>query len=103
MGTIAKLGVAALLVFVGTYFYVMGLCYLCDLYEQKKLAKQRAEEKKRKERLHRAIEETEKKRKSETERRRRLAQARMQSRGGPPTATKSPERATPPRSTSAAQ
>jgi len=88
MEPIVKFGIIVLLILVSLYFYVMGLCYLCDLYEEKKRAKQRAEEKKRKERLHRAIEETEMRRKSEIERRKNLAQARMQRRGSPPAGAK---------------
>ena len=78
MEPIVKFGIIVLLILVSLYFYVMGLCYLCDLYEEKK----------RKERLHRAIEETEMRRKSEIERRKNLAQARMQRRGSPPAGAK---------------
>ena len=63
---------------VGTYLYVMGLCYLCDLYEAKKQRKQQEEEKRRKEELRRAVDEAEMRRKAETERRRRMADARKQ-------------------------
>lgn len=71
-------GAIALSVIVGTYLYVMGLCYLCDLYERKKLAKKEAEEKNRREELKRVIDETEMRRKAEMERRKKLAMARRQ-------------------------
>jgi predicted Holliday junction resolvase-like endonuclease len=67
-----------LCVIVSTYLYVMALCYLCDLYEQRKLAKRDVEEKKRKEELQRAIAETEMRRQSEMDRRRRAAEERRQ-------------------------
>ena len=98
METMTKLGIGALLFLAGTYFYVMALCYLCDLYEQRRLAKQRAEEKKRKERLQRAIDEAEARRQSEMERRKRLAQARIQGRKGLLATTQSLQRAAPSRS-----
>ena len=98
METMVKLGIGALLFLVGTYFYVMALCHLCDLYEQKRLAKQKAEEKKRKERLQRAIDEAETRRKSEMERRKRLTQARMLGRERLLADTQTPQRATSSRS-----
>jgi predicted Holliday junction resolvase-like endonuclease len=67
-----------LCVIVTTYLYVMGLCYLCDVYEQRKLAKRDAEEKRRKEELQRAIAETEMRRQTEVERRKRSAEERRQ-------------------------
>ncbi len=74
----AAIGVIALLLLVCTYLYVMGLCYLCDLYEKKQLAKRQDEENRRKQELQRVIEETEMKRKVELERRKRLAEERRQ-------------------------
>jgi type VI protein secretion system component VasK len=65
-------------VVVCTYLYVMGLCYLCDLYERRKLAKQDAEEKRHKEELHRAIAETEMRRQAEVQRRMKAAEERRQ-------------------------
>lgn len=61
---------------VGTYMYVMTLCYLCDVHEEKKQAKQDAEEKRRKQELHRALEQVEMQRKQEVEQRRRVAEER---------------------------
>ncbi len=63
-------------VLAGIYLYVMALCYLCDVYEQKKLAKQEAEEKRRREDLKRIIEETEMRRRAEMERRKKVAEER---------------------------
>lgn len=65
-------------VIVVTYMYVMALCYLCDIYEKKKLAKRDAEEKRRKEELHRAIAETEMRRQAEMQRRMKAAEERRQ-------------------------
>ncbi len=61
-----------------TYMYVMALCYLCDVYERKKLAKQDAHEQRRKEEIHRAIAETEMRRQAETKRRIKAAEERRQ-------------------------
>lgn len=74
----ATLGIIALCALAGTYLYVTGLCYLCDLHEQKKLNKREEQEKRRKEELHRAIEETERRRKEELARRKQLAETRRQ-------------------------
>lgn len=63
---------------VGTYLYVMGLCYLCDLYELRKRKKQAEEEKRRKEELRRALDEAEMRRKTQIERRKQLARGRNQ-------------------------
>lgn len=72
------IGVIALSAIAGIYLYVMALCHLCDVYERKKLAKQEAEEKRRKEELKRVIEESELRRKMEIERRKKMAEARRQ-------------------------
>ena len=65
-------------VIVCTYLYVMALCYLCDVYEKRKLVKRDAEEKRRKEELHRAITETEMRRQAEMQRRMKAAEERRQ-------------------------
>ena len=65
-------------VIVCTYLYVMALCYLCDIYEKRKLARRDVEEKKRKEELHRAIAETETRRQAEMQRRMKAAEERRQ-------------------------
>ena len=73
--TIAVIVVCAL---AGTYLYVMALCYLVDLYtERKENLKQKAE-KERKERLRQALDAAELKRKKEVQHRRQLTKARNQ-------------------------
>ena len=74
----ATIGIIALFILVCTYLYVMALCYLCDVYEKKQLAKRQGQEKKRKQELQRAIEETEMRRKTELERRKRVIEERRQ-------------------------
>ncbi len=71
-------GVIALSVIVGTYVYVMTLCYLCDLYEQKKEKRRLAEAEKRKEELRRARTQAEMRRTQQMERRKQLAKARRE-------------------------
>lgn len=68
-------GIAILCAAVGIYLYVMGLCYLCDLYEERKQRRKEEEEQRRKEQLLQAIEETEKRKKAQVERRKRLAKS----------------------------
>ena len=70
------IGILALCAIAGTYFYVMALCNLVDLHEEKKIKKQQEKEKKRKEQLRLAAEHVEMRRKQETERRKRLIEAR---------------------------
>jgi predicted Holliday junction resolvase-like endonuclease len=74
----ATIGIIGLLVLVCTYLYVMALCYLCDHYERKQNSKREAEEKRRKQELQRAIDETELRRRAELERRKRVAEERRQ-------------------------
>jgi hypothetical protein len=74
------IAIFALCAVVGTYLYVMGLCYLCDLYEMKRQKKQEEEEKRRKEKLHQALDEAEKKRKAEARRRALMARTPKQQR-----------------------
>jgi hypothetical protein len=74
----ATIAIIAIFILVCTYLYVMGLCYLCDRYEQRKNARREEEEKKRKQELQRAIEETELRRKTELERRKRAIEERRQ-------------------------
>ncbi len=62
--------------FVLTYLYVMGLCYLCDLYSLKQEKKREEAEKRRKKELRAALDHVEMKRKEEIERRKRLAKER---------------------------
>ncbi|MBI4830644.1 MAG: hypothetical protein HY801_03630 [Candidatus Lindowbacteria bacterium] len=68
--------VVGLCVVVATYMYVMALCYLCDLHEEKKRAKHEAEEKRRRQELQRAFEQVEMQRKHDVEQRKRLAEER---------------------------
>lgn len=75
-------GIIALCGLAGSYLYVMGLCYICDVYERNKQKKQQELEKKRKEELKFAVEQAELKRKQELkarkERRRHLEKVRRQ-------------------------
>ena len=71
--TIAVIVICAL---AGTYLYVTGLCYICDLYSLQKEKKLKREEERRKEQLHLALEQAEAKRKEEMARRKQLARAR---------------------------
>ena len=73
--TIAVLAVGAL---VGIYLYVMGLCYLCDLYALRKQKKLEEAEQVRKERIREALDRAEMKRKQELRRRKQLARARRE-------------------------
>jgi len=75
-------GIIALCALAGTYLYVMGLCYICDVYERNKQKKQQELEKKRKQELRLAVEQAELKRKraleARRERRRQSEEARRQ-------------------------
>jgi uncharacterized membrane protein len=73
--TIAVLVVCAL---AATYLYVMALCYLADLYTQRKENLKQKAEKERKEILRQALDAAEMKRKKEEQRRRQLARERKQ-------------------------
>ncbi len=79
MGTtmIAVLVVCAL---AGTFLYVMGLCYIADLYSQHKENLKQEAEKKRKELLGQALDAVEAKRKKEELRRRQMVRDRNQRR-----------------------
>jgi len=70
--------VLVLCCFVLTYLYVMGLCYLCDLYSLKQEKKREEAEKRRKEELRAALDHVEMRRKEEVERRKRLAKERKE-------------------------
>ena len=71
-------GIIALCGLAGSYLYVMGLCYICDVYERNKRKKQQELEKKRKEELKLATEHAELKRKRAFEaRRKRRRQAEV--------------------------
>jgi len=72
------LGIIALFILVGTYLYVMAMCYLCDLYDRRQNVKREEEEKRRKRELQRVIEETELRKRADLERRRRAAEERRQ-------------------------
>jgi hypothetical protein len=95
--TIAVIVVCAL---AGTYLYVMGLCYLCDLYSLRKEKQKQEEEKKRKEQIKIALDHAEAKRKAEIARRKGLAKARRER--GLVTADHLVQRKSPPTSASAA-
>jgi hypothetical protein len=56
----------------------MGLCHLCDVYEEKKRKKREEEERRRKEQLHQAIEKAETKRKATQQQRARNAKGQNQ-------------------------
>ena len=73
--TIAVIVVCAL---AGTYLYVTGLCYICDLYSLQKEKKLKKEEERHKEQLRIALEQSEARRKEEIERRKQLARAKRQ-------------------------
>ena len=79
MGALA-IGIIALSILVCIYLYVMGLCYLCDLYERRQNLKRGEAEKRRKQELQRAIEETEARRKAEIQRRKSAMEQRRQKR-----------------------
>jgi hypothetical protein len=76
------MGIIAVCALAGTYLYVMGLCYICDLYERNKQKKHQKLEKKRKEELKLTAEQAEVKRKRDLEgrreRRRKMEEARRQ-------------------------
>lgn len=71
--TIAVLVVCGIAV---TYLYVMGLCYLCDLYTLRQKKKQEAAERRRKAELQMARYQAEARRKQDIELRKKLAKAR---------------------------
>ena len=73
--TIAVIVICAL---AGTYLYVTGLCYICDLYSLQKAKKLKKDEERRKEQLRLALEQAETKRKEEIARRKQLARARRE-------------------------
>ena len=73
--TIAVIVICAL---AGTYLYVTGLCYICDLYSLQKAKKLKKAEERRKEQLHIALEQAEARRKEEIARRKQLARARRE-------------------------
>lgn len=95
--TIAVIVVCAL---AGTYLYVMGLCYLCDLYSLQKEKKKEAEEKKRKEHIRIALDQAAERRKAEIARRKQLMKARRER--GLVSAENLSKRKSPPNSASAA-
>jgi uncharacterized protein YaiL (DUF2058 family) len=99
MGAIT-IAVIVLCALAGTYLYVMGLCYLCDMYTLQKEKKREAEEKRRKERIRIALDQAEAKRKAEIARRKQLAKARRER--GLTTAENISKRKSPPHSASAA-
>ncbi len=59
--------------FMLVYLYVMGMCYLCDVYKLKQERKRAEAEKRRRKQLRSARERAEKRRELEMERRKRLA------------------------------
>ena len=73
--TIAALVICSIAI---TYLYVMGLCYLCDLYTLSKQKKQEAAEKRRKEELRLAREQAEMKREQDMELRKQRIKARRE-------------------------
>jgi len=63
---------------VSIYLYVMGLCYLCDLYEVRKQKKRDQEEMRRKEKMWKNMADAEALQRAQMERRRQIAEARKQ-------------------------